>query len=171
MIQKKICMLGSYGVGKTSLVSRFISSIFSDRYLTTIGVKIEKKRINYLDQEVTLLIWDIAGADDAYTIPNSFIRGSAGYLLVIDGSRRSTLDVAASLNIQVENELGPIPFVVLINKSDLIQHNNGEWEIEETDIEDLRQRGWTILLSSAITGENVDDAFYILTHMIMEEQQ
>ena len=46
MLQKKICMLGGFGVGKTSLVSRFVTSIFSDNYLTTIGVKIDKKSID-----------------------------------------------------------------------------------------------------------------------------
>ena len=64
MIQKKICMIGTSGVGKTSLVSRFVQSIFADKYLTTVGVKIDKKIVTVDGTEMTLMIWDLAGDDD-----------------------------------------------------------------------------------------------------------
>jgi len=64
MIKKKIVMLGSFAVGKTSLVQRFVNSIFSEKYLTTIGVKIDQKIVNVNDKEVNLLLWDIHGEDD-----------------------------------------------------------------------------------------------------------
>lgn len=92
MIQKKVAMLGMYAVGKTSLVQRYIKSIFDEKYLTTIGVKIDKKELTIQDQEVTLMLWDIAGAEDHFTVPSSYIKGSSGYLLVIDGTRPESLD-------------------------------------------------------------------------------
>jgi small GTP-binding protein len=64
MIQKKVCMLGTSGVGKTSLVAKFVHSIFSDKYLTTVGVKIDKKTVTVDGNEVMLMIWDLAGDDD-----------------------------------------------------------------------------------------------------------
>jgi GTPase SAR1 family protein len=64
MLKKKICMLGSYGVGKTSLVGRFVRSMFDDKYHTTVGVKIDKKVLSIEDQEVTLMLWDMAGEED-----------------------------------------------------------------------------------------------------------
>jgi len=64
VIQKKICMLGSFSVGKTSLVSRFVSTVFSDKYLTTVGVKIDKKALTVGGEDVTLMLWDIYGEDD-----------------------------------------------------------------------------------------------------------
>lgn len=64
MIQKKICLLGSFSVGKTSLISRYVNSLFSDRYLTTVGVKIDKKQLTLNGKELSLVIWDIAGEDD-----------------------------------------------------------------------------------------------------------
>ena len=67
MIQKKVAMLGMYAVGKTSLVKQFISSLFDERYHTTIGVKVDKKMLTIRDQEVMLLLWDIAGAEDHFT--------------------------------------------------------------------------------------------------------
>ncbi|HET7777303.1 MAG TPA: EutP/PduV family microcompartment system protein, partial [Rudaea sp.] len=64
MLQKKICLLGAFGVGKTSLTQRFVSSIFSDKYLTTVGVKIDKKAVDVGATPVSLVIWDIAGEDE-----------------------------------------------------------------------------------------------------------
>ena len=56
MIQKKICMVGSPSVGKTSLVARYVHSLFSDKYLSTIGVKIDKKTLRVNDRDVTLML-------------------------------------------------------------------------------------------------------------------
>ena len=90
MLQKKICMLGSFSVGKTSLVRRFVESIFSDAYQTSIGVKIEKKVVRAGNEEVTLVLWDIHGEDVYQKIRMSYLRGMSGYLLVADGTRRQT---------------------------------------------------------------------------------
>jgi GTPase SAR1 family protein len=59
MIQKKICMLGAFAVGKTSLVARYVKSIYSDKYQTTVGVKIEKKTLQVDGQEWNLIVWDL----------------------------------------------------------------------------------------------------------------
>ena len=64
MIQKKICMLGGFAVGKTSLVARYVTSMFSEKYLTTVGVKIDKKQVAVDGRDVTLMLWDIYGQDD-----------------------------------------------------------------------------------------------------------
>ena len=98
-LKKKICLLGSFGVGKTSLVARFVHSLFSDKYHTTVGVKIDKKTVDLGDRAVNLILWDVAGEDDISTLRMSYLRGSAGYVLVADGTRPSTLEVALSLRI------------------------------------------------------------------------
>ena len=103
MIQKKICMLGGFGVGKTSLVSRFVTSIFSDTYLPTIGVKIDKKSIGVDAHEMTLMLWDIYGQDEFQTVRDSYLRGASGYLLVADGTRHATLETAAALQQKAES--------------------------------------------------------------------
>ena len=111
MLQKKICMLGGFGVGKTSLVSRFVTSLFSDTYLTTVGVKIDKKTIALDAREMTLMLWDIYGQDDFQTVRDSYLRGASGYLLVADGTRYATLDTAAALQQKAESVIGrrPVP--------------------------------------------------------------
>ena len=89
MIQKKVCMIGASGVGKTSLVAKFVHSIFSEKYLTTVGVKIDKKTVKVGDDDVMLMLWDLAGDDDFQRLQTSYLRGTSGFLLVADGTRRT----------------------------------------------------------------------------------
>ena len=154
-LQKKICMLGGFSVGKTSLVRRYVQSIFSDTYLTTVGVKIDKKTVELADRIMNLILWDLAGEDDIASLRMSYLRGSAGYVLVADGTRPSTLEVAVTLRRRVEADYGPLPFVLLLNKNDLKE----EWAITDADLDGLRRDGWWARSSSARTGEGVDDAF------------
>lgn len=164
MVKKKICLLGSFGVGKTSLVARFVHSIFSDKYHTTVGVKIDKKILSLAGEEVTLIIWDMAGEEDGAPVKLNQLRDAAGYLLVIDGTRRKTLEVARSIQERVEGEIGQQPFLALINKADL----RGTWEIQDSEWSDLAASGWTLLETSAKTGERVEDAFMTLTSRILK---
>lgn len=155
MVQKKICMIGDFAVGKTSLVGRFVRQAFSDKYLTTVGVKIDTKLINVEQQQVKLILWDIAGADALTTASSSYLRGAAGYFLVVDGTRRPTWETAINLNNSVTAQIGPKPFIVLLNKADLVE----EWELSEDLIAEKQQLGWTIFKTSALTGIHVEDAF------------
>lgn len=150
-----MCMLGAFSVGKTSLVRRYVESVFSDAYLTTVGVKIDKKTVEVNGQPVALILWDIAGEDEVASVRMSYLRGAAGYLLVADGTRAATLEVARSLRARVEAELGPLPFVLLLNKADLV----AEWAVTDEALNALRSSGWSMRLTSAKTGAGVEDAF------------
>lgn len=155
MIQKKICLLGAFAVGKTSLVAQYVHSMFSEKYQTTIGVKIDKKVIEIDGKEVNLVIWDLAGEDDFMEIRTSYLRGAAGYMMVIDGTRRSTLDVAVDIRARIERQFGALPFVAVVNKRDLAS----EWELDATDMAQLTDDGWELVLGSAKTGEGVEEVF------------
>jgi hypothetical protein len=165
MLQKKICMLGSFSVGKTSLVRRFVESIFSDAYQTTIGVKIDKKVVRAGDEDVTLVLWDIHGEDVYQKIRMSYLRGMSGYLLVVDGTRRQTLDDALALNERVIQEAGKVPAVLVLNKSDLTE----KWEIDAARESELTAAGWTMLRTSAKTGASVEEVFSKLTTAMLAE--
>ena len=163
MIQKKICMLGGFAVGKTSLVRRFVSNVFSDHYQTTIGVTVEKKGVTIGDQDIMLMLWDLYGEDEFQHVRDSYLRGSSGYILVMDGTRRATLETALKLQQAVVRTVGSVPFVSIINKSDL----RSEWEIDEPAIEHLREQGWTVLFSSAKLGQGVEELFGSLASQIV----
>ena len=165
MIQKKICMVGAFGVGKTSLVARYVRSIFSDKYLTTVGVKIDKKIVPSGGAEVTLMLWDLAGEDALTTVKPAQLKGASGYILVVDGVRRQTLDAAIDLQRRVAEAIGAVPFVCVLNKADLRE----TWEVQPADLEPLAAQGWTLVETSAKTGARVEEMFQTLTNAMMQE--
>jgi small GTP-binding protein len=164
-LQKKVCMLGSYAVGKTSLVRRFVESIFDDRYLATVGVKVDRKRVSVGGRDLNLVLWDLAGDDDVGQSKPSHVRGASGYILVADGCRRSTVDKAIAIQERAESRSGPVPVVVALNKMDL----KSDWEIDQADVERLSQKGWTCLHTSARTGNGVNALFITLADKILVE--
>jgi small GTP-binding protein len=159
LLEKKICMLGTLAVGKTSLVRRFIEGFYSEGYQTSIGVKVDKKSVCEAGQEVKLVLWDIFGEDRFQKVQPAYWRGMSGYLLVVDGTRRNTLDEALALNQRVIDTGLKVPAVLLVNKADLAD----QWEIGDDRLAQLTQSGWEIMRTSAKTGENVDAAFSRLT--------
>lgn len=163
MIQKKICMLGSFGVGKTSLVGRFVQGIFSEKYLGTIGVKIDKKQIKALDRDVLLLLWDLAGEESHSRVETSYLRGASGYFLVCDGTRMESLLTAKSIHKRAVEAVGDIPFVLVINKSDL----RNQWQITNPELEKLAVEGWKLKITSAKSGHGVEEMFMMLTEEIL----
>ena len=164
MIQKKICMVGAFATGKTSLVARFVKSIYSDIYHTTVGVKIDKKLVKLGHQELNLILWDIHGEDEFQKVRMSYLRGASGYLLIVDGTRRNTQDKAFSLQQRVAETIGKVPFIIILNKSDLTD----EWEIDDSAMEELARMCWTVIKGSAKTGLGVEQAFLTLAEKIVE---
>lgn len=149
-------MVGDFGVGKTSLTRRYVNNIFSDRYLTTVGVKIETKQVDLTaDESVKLVIWDIAGEETITSINRSYMRGLSGYLLVADGTRANTVQTAEYLQSRTQEIFGEMPFTLLLNKADLEQ----EWAVSQDKIDELRSRGWRVSQTSAKTGDHVEEAF------------
>jgi small GTP-binding protein len=163
MLQKKICMLGSFAVGKTSLVRRYVESIYSEAYHTTVGVKVDKKDVQVNGAQVSLVLWDIYGEDDFQKMRWSHLRGASGYLLVADGTRKATLDKAFELEQCARQEAGVLPFVFVLNKCDLLQ----DWEIEPAQESQAAEKNWSVLHSSAKTGEGVEEAFALLARKML----
>jgi small GTP-binding protein len=165
MIDKlKICMIGGTAVGKSSLVNRYMNSIFEERYATTIGVKIQARRLQRGDRTVDLVLWDLSGEDEFQSVQPSYLRGAAGYLLVIDGTRHETLDTAIELHKRVRSTAGEVPFVVVLNKTDLA----ARWDIGIEATAALARRNWVVVRTSAKTGEGVEAAFDCLVTEILE---
>lgn len=155
MLKQKICLPGSFGVGKTSLAARFVTSLFSDKYHTTAGVKIDRKIVSVDDEEVTLTIRDMAGEEDGAPVILNRLRDASGYLLVIDGTCGKTLDIARGIQQRVEAEIGARPFLAPVNKVDLRES----------------AAGWSILETRAKTGSHVEEAFLTLTSRIPAAQK
>ncbi|MBJ6609495.1 MAG: GTP-binding protein [Candidatus Thiothrix moscowensis] len=162
MIQKKICLLGAFSVGKTSLIRRYVDSLFTDKYLTTVGVKIDKKTLEVDGQDITLMIWDIAGEDDLTNIRTAYLRGMSGYILVVDGTRPHTCDTALSIHRMVRETVGDLPALFALNKADL----KTQWQLDANQLKQLQQSGCPLLETSAKQDAGVEDMFHqLVRHM------
>lgn len=158
VVQKKISMLGAFATGKTSLVRQFVHSVFSEKYHTTVGVKIDRKTVKLDDTTVNMLLWDIEGRGEGQEFPQSYLRGSAGLIYVVDGTRLDSFRHIVELHKLAQSVVGDVPSVVALNKCDL----QSEWEIGQGEVESLQQEGWQAMLTSAKTGQGVENAFHWL---------
>lgn len=152
MLQRKVCLLGAYAVGKTSLVSRFVHSIFSDKYHTTIGVKIDRKIVEVSGRQVKLMLWDVEGEDHLRTTRPAYLRGAAGYILVADGTRIETMRCLSEIYRRARAIAGPVPCVVAINKVDLEEF----WHADDGALDRQMLRDADLYMTSAKTGRNVE---------------
>ena len=116
--------------------------------------------------DVTLMLWDIYGEDDFQKLRMSYLRGASGYLLVVDGTRRATLDIALQLQQTVREQVGAMPFILCLNKADL----RDQWEID-LDLVHARARdeGWIVIETSAKLGAGVEEAFTELASRMLSE--
>ena len=167
MKKYKISMLGAFAVGKTSLVRQYVFSIFSGSYQTTLGVKIDKKSLEVDGETVELILWDLAGEDDFMKVPGSYLRGSAGVVLVADGTRADTLETAIGLNQKVLEEVGDVPVILLVNKSDV----KGSWTIDQVELRRMQDSGWRIIETSAMDGANVNQAYQEMAQQLIGRGQ
>lgn len=151
----KVCLVGDFGVGKTSLVARFVRSTFSEKYLTTVGVKVDSKEVALPDRDpVKLVIWDIAGRGALDALAMHYLRGAAALLLVADGMRESSLSSALNLLMQSRTLLPDAVVAIAINKLDLVER----WELAPSTLAQLRC-SLPVFETSALTGDGVEAAF------------
>lgn len=161
MISKKVILTGSFGVGKTSLFTRFIYQDFSDKYLTTIGVKVNKKDISVDDRDISLLLWDIAGEVSQDKVPISYFLGAAGIVYVVDLSRPSTFVNMRNDLAFLKEKLPDATIIVVANKRDLLD------DVAYEALYDSVEQKWDFV-TSAKTGENVETMFMDLGKKLLD---
>ncbi len=157
-------MLGAVGVGKTSLVRRFVESIFSERYQATVGVKIDRKTVTLGATTINLMLWDLQGEAEHQASRLEYLRGSAGYLVVADATRADTLAAAEGLAARAAALVPGAPWLLVINKVDL----EAESVITSAQLAELQHRGWSVLRTSARTGQGVEETFGALARRLLE---
>jgi small GTP-binding protein len=160
MQKKKICMVGDFSVGKTSLTQKFVNNVFSDKYLTTIGVKIDTAIVN----DTKLIVWDVAGRDSLSPINASYLVGASGVVLVADGTRASTVSGLVDIWQTVEKRIGIVPVVVAMNKADL-----EDWHIDDESRAFFEKQAWDIFPTSAKVGDNVEKVFKKLVERMQSQ--
>ncbi len=160
MIQKKVCILGPTGVGKTSLIKQFVEGIFSDKYKTTIGVKIDKKHLSNGELDVQLLLWDLEGIDRYCGFNPRYLRGASAYIVVVDQTRSQSLLEGMEILALAQEHYPDIPAFFVINKTDLA----ASWHWSEEELESYVEKFQSVIKTSAKTGENVENLFSTIAY-------
>lgn len=171
-ISKKVCLLGDFAVGKTSLVRRFVYDMFDDKYLSTLGVKVSRKVVNLEiggdSIEMTMMLWDLNGSMGFDRVRDSYLRGAAGAVLVCDLTRPETL---SSLRPYAEHLFAISPgarLVMAANKNDLTELRELAPEQVQAAAADLDAPYY---LTSAKTGERVNEMFSILGRLLLDRER
>ncbi len=159
-LSKKVCLLGDFSVGKTSLIRRFVEGSFDERYLSTIGVKVDRRVMQMTtgdgDVTLTLMLWDLAGGPDAGPVVPSYYRGAAGAVIACDLTRPDTLAGVSKYAAGFRATNPKAHLVLAANKVDLVEErrmSDEELAAVSTDLDAA------MFLTSAKTGEQVEIMF------------
>ncbi len=161
----KVIIIGEAGVGKTSLVKRFVSGHFTKDYRTSIGANLFIKELNISsDYNVSIQIWDIAGQERWKKMRHLYYRGAHGALIVGDLTRKNTFEQLKEFwNQELNKYCEEIPKILVVNKVDL------ESIISKNDIEKLAQaiNVRATIFTSAKNGQNVEKAFHQIAEAVV----
>ncbi|AKA34929.1 Rab family GTPase [Flagellimonas lutaonensis] len=157
---KKVVVLGHFGVGKTSLIRRFVENSFSDKYKVTIGVHISKKVVQLEgDQSISMILWDLEGTDDVRFIRAPYLLGTHGALFVFDVTRPSTFQNINEDLALVSEKIPDTPILVVGNKLDLVDQGDLKTLLDENHIS-------CDFLTSAKTGGSVEEVFHEMAMLL-----
>ncbi len=165
---KKVCMLGDFAVGKTSLMRRFVEGVFEDTYLSTIGVKVDRKIVTapYNDSttKLTIMLWDLAGSEKFSQMRSNYLRGAAGAILVCDLTRGETLDNLQTYVADLKQASPKTQIILAANKCDLVEAR----QITAAQLEAVAAAlQVSFYLTSAKTGDAVETAFHHLGQLML----
>ncbi|QOD61662.1 GTP-binding protein [Polaribacter haliotis] len=161
MIAKKVLLVGNFGVGKTSLIRRFVLNQFSEDYISTIGVRVSSKVVAYENQEIKLLIWDVAGTSGDEKIPKAYFLGASAAMFVFDVSREETYSSIDKHLASIKELSGLQNITIVGNKKDLLSKEELETVIDTVSVK-------IDLITSAKEDDNVEDAFLQLTSQTLK---
>lgn len=162
--RRKVCVLGASGVGKTSLVRRFVERKFDEGYQQTIGVAISKGTLTFDEDSLELMLWDYEGAEPGSQYSRSFISGASGLLFVVDVTRPETLDHLLAAQVKGRGYTGSRPSVLVANKIDRTR----DFALTKQQLDRAGEQDWFIIQASAKSGDNVDEAFTKLGQMMLD---
>jgi small GTP-binding protein len=157
-LTKKVCLLGEFAVGKTSLVRRSVEGRFDERYLSTIGVKVDRKVLHLPGPDgsvaLSIMLWDLAGGPTIGPVSPSYYRGAAGAVIVCDVTRPETLEGTERYAEGFLAVNPGAPWILAANKVDLVEERVVS---DEALAQAAELHGARFFATSAKTGEQVED--------------
>ena len=163
-LRRKVCMLGAPGVGKTSLVRRFVEHRFDQDDESSIAMQVSKGTVELGDISLEMMLWDPEGSEAWGQYNRSFISGASGLMFVVDSTRPRTLDHLLEAQTKGRGFIGSRPAVLVLNKVDLTP----DVALTEAQLDAASKLNWHIARASAKSGDSVDEAFMKLAELMVE---
>lgn len=172
-MQLKLLIIGESGVGKTSILQRFIDNTFQKGFTSTIGIDFRSKKIKVEEQEAELQIWDTAGQERFFSITKSYYRGSDGIFLTFDISSeesfKSTEKWISAIQSKIEEK---VPIFLLGNKKDLVEEDEMDTLPTIQKIKHLsKELAVPYYITSAQSGENIEEIFREMAKNILKQKK
>ena len=167
----KLVIAGDGGVGKTTLLNKYVNDMFESETKLTKGLEFFSKNINFDDKYYELVIWDLGGQTQFKKLfaKSKWIEGTLGALVLFDLTRFNSLN-NIYFWLDLLDQHGNIPILIIGSKLDMIDGDTKDIDDVVLSVLEVNDNYFDYLKTSSLTGENVNESFELLVRKILSNK-